>query len=134
MDMDDPDKDAVDEQNKIQTIVTRIGVQTLVTRGLNEDLQFFHAEVASEVKAALNLYYPEAKEFVGETKISSREKYKLVARQLSHHLREKIKESHRVLHEGLHGIRMTKDHPVFIRSKIEKIINTCSEDVPPEGC
>ena len=100
---DDPEEDAVDEQEEIQTISSSIGVQTLVIRVLDEDIKLFHAEVASEVKAALNLYYPEAKEFMGETRIRSREKYKQVARQLSHQLREQIKESHRVLYGGLQG-------------------------------
>ena len=66
--------------------------------------------MAREVKVTLNLYYPEAKEFVGEARIQSREQYKQVARQLSHQLRETIKESHRMLHGGLQGITMTKDH------------------------
>ena len=117
---DDSLEDIFDEQENIQTTSPSTAFQTLAT-GLEEELQLFHGEVASEVKATLNLYYPEAKEFVG-AKMRSREKYKQVARQLSHHMRERIKESHRVLHGGLQGVEMTKEHQVFIRTNVEKFL------------
>ena len=94
---DDSVEDVVDEQETIQTTSSSIAFQVLATE-LEKEVQLFHSEVASEVKATLNLYYPEAKEFVGEARMRSREQYKQVARQLSHHLRERIKESYRVLH------------------------------------
>ena len=114
-------ENVVDEQETMQTTSSSIAFQALATE-LEKEVQLFHSEVASEVKATLNLYYPEAKEFVGEARMRSREQYKQVARQLSHHLRERIKESYRVLHGGLQGVKMTKEHQVFIRSKVEKFL------------
>ena len=114
-------ENVVDEQETMQTTSSSIAFQALATE-LEKEVQLFHSEVASEVKATLNLYYPEAKEFVGEARMRSREQYKQVARQLSHHLRERIKESHRLLHGGLQGVKMTKEHQVFIRSKVEKFL------------
>ena len=114
---DDSVENAVNEKETIQSASS----STLATRVLEGVLKF-HAEVASEVKASLNLYYTEAREFVGDPRMKSREQYKQVARQLSHQLREKIKESHMVLYGGLQGVRMTKELQVFIRSKVENFI------------
>ena len=115
---DDSVEDAANEKEAIQST----NLSTHATRVLEGVLKLFHAEVAREVKASLNLFYPEAKEFVRDPRIRSREQYKQVARQLSHHFREKIKESHRMLHGGLQGVRMTKEHQIFIRKKVKNFV------------
>ena len=117
-----PMEDANDEQETIEKVNSSIAVQTIFTGGLVDELQLFHAEVAGEVKATLNLYYPEAKEFVGEARVRSKEQYVQVARHLSHYLRERIKESYSVLHGGLQEVKMTKDHKVFIRTIVRKFL------------
>ena len=96
-------------------------VSSTVTTIEEEDVKRLHARVAHFVMSVLNKYYPGSEEFKrGLYKIGSAEEYSKLAKQFSHNLRGKIKESYSLFNNGsLEGIRFTGDNEVFIRTEVD---------------
>ena len=96
-------------------------VSSTVTTAEEEDVKRLHARVAHFVMSVLNKYYPGSEEFKrGLYKIGSAEEYSKLAKQFSHNLRGKIKESYSLFNNGsLEGIRLTGDNEVFIRTEVD---------------
>jgi len=89
-------------------------------RSVSEDVDRLHRKVANKVMKSLNKYYPGAEEFdPSQHKIGSPEEYSRLAKQLSHQLRRKIKESYEAYHSTLEGVQLTGDHEQFIRTEVE---------------
>ena len=80
-----------------------------------------HHRVGHVVMETMNKYWPGAEEFVrGCQKIRTGEDYSRLAKQLSHDLREKIKEGYQLYHRNsFRGIRFTLDHSEFIKINVE---------------
>ena len=53
-------------------------------------------------------------------KIATPEDYSRIARELSHDLRSKIKESYEAYHGSLEGIVLTSDHIATIQTEVER--------------
>jgi len=97
-----------------------------VERDEDEEIQRLHSKVRDTVCYHLNHYWPEAKEYLGESKFRSRTDYSSLAKDFSHRLRDLIKESYFTLHGTLKGIVLTPDHKAFIKTDVEM----CMEKLP----
>jgi len=86
---------------------------------VDDDVARLHKRVAEKVMKALNIYYPGANEFMGETKIGSPEEYSHLAKKFSHQIRNSIKESYTAFEGSLEGIRLTPDNEQYIRTEID---------------
>jgi len=93
-----------------------------VERDEDEEIQRLHSKVRDTVCYHLNHYWPEAKEYLGESKFKSRADYSSLARDFSHRLRDLIKESYFTLHGTLKGIVLTPDHKVIIKAEVEMLM------------
>ena len=89
---------------------------------MEEDVQRLHNRVAKVVKDSINIFYPGAPEFQANLhKIKDDDAYSKIARELSHKLRAKIKESYKAYHDGdLKGVRVTPDIIAFIEQEVER--------------
>ena len=84
---------------------------------LDDDVKRLHARVAKIVKDNLNKYYQDARDL---DKIATAEDYQRIAKQMSHQLRDKIKESYEAYNGSLEGIMLTGDHAAMIESEVER--------------
>lgn len=96
-------------------------------RGEEEDIERLHMKVGSVVCCALLPYWPEAKEFKGKRKISSKAHFANMAKQISHQLRAEIKESFLEFNGSLKGITFTPDNKAYILTKVEIMMDQLPE-------
>ena len=87
---------------------------------IEEDIKRLHVRVAKVVMKNLNKYYEESEEFEGNIKIRNADDYSRVAKQLSHELRGRIKESYEEFHGTLEGVSLTPDNVAFIEGEVER--------------
>lgn len=112
----DPDPSVASTSSKDKDVIATFSKE----RSVSEDVDRLHRKVANKVMKSLNKYYPGAEEFdPSQHKIGSPEEYSRLAKQLSHQLRRKIKESYEAYHSTLEGIQLTGDHEQFIRTEVE---------------
>jgi len=98
---------------------------TTMERSVSEEIDRLHRKVANKVMKCLNKYYHAAEEFdSNHHKIGSPEEYTRLAKQFSHQLRRKIKESYEAYNSTLEGIQLTGDHEQFIRTEVESYFET----------
>ena len=118
----------VDTDPSIATTSSKIvNTNNIMERSVNEEVDRLHRKVASRVMNCLNKYYPGAEEFDPYNhKIRSPEEYSRLAKQFSHQLRRKIKESYEAYNSTLEGIPLTGDHEQFIRTEVESYFETVS--------
>jgi len=89
-------------------------------KSVSEEVDRLHRKVANKVMKSLNKYYPGAEEFDPyQHKIGSPEEYSRLAKQFSHQLRKKIKESYEAYNTTLDGIELTGDHEQSIRTEVD---------------
>jgi len=87
-----------------------------------EEIERLHRKVRDTVCCHLNHYWPDAEDFLGDSKFASRAHYSSLAKDCSHRLRELIKESYFTLHGTLKGILLTPDNKAFIKADIEMLM------------
>jgi len=80
---------------------TSVFLPPTLERGEEEDIDRLHRKVRDTVRSALNCYWPDAEEYMGEHKIGSREEYSSMAQEFCHRLRGQIKESYFTFHGTL---------------------------------
>jgi len=90
-------------------------------RSVGEEVDRLHRNVANRVMKSMNKYYPGTDEFdPAHHKIGSLDQYTKLAKQFSHQLRTKIKESYQAYHSTLVGIKLTWDQELFIRNEVDR--------------
>jgi len=116
----------VDTDTSIATTSSRtVSTTTNKEKSVSEEVDRLHRKVANKVMKSLNKYYPGAEEFdPNHHKIGSPEEYTRLAKQFSHQLRRKIKESYEAYNSTLEGIQLTGDHEQFIRTEVESYFET----------
>jgi len=88
-----------------------------------DEIDRLHRKVAEKVMKVMNKYYPGADEFDRSLyKIGSPEEYSKLAKQLSHKLRNQIKESYEAYHGTLDGILLTPDHVQSIKTEVDSYL------------
>ena len=88
---------------------------------LEDDIKRLHQRVAKHVMDSMNMYYKGTDVFDPSLeKIATPEEYSRIARELSHDLRRKIKESYEAYHGCLDGIVLTSDHVATIQTEVER--------------
>jgi len=108
-----------------KTVRTTITTTTTMERSVSEEIDRLHRKVANKVMKCLNKYYHAAEEFDSNYhKIGSPDEYTRLAKQFSHQLRSKIKESYEAYNSTLEGIQLTGDHEQFIRTEVESYFET----------
>merc|ERR1712179_192872 len=108
-----------------KTVSTSTTTTTTMERSASEEIDRLHRKVANKVMKCLNKYYHAAEEFdSNHHKIGSPEEYTRLAKQFSHQLRRKIKESYEAYNSTLEGIQLTGDHEQFIRTEVESYFET----------
>ena len=116
----------VDTDPSIATTSSKtVSTSTIMEKSVSEEVDRLHRKVANKVMKSLNKYYPGAEEFdTSHRKIGSPEEYTRLAKQFSHQLRKKIKESYEAYNYTLEGIQLTGDHEQFIRTEVESYFET----------
>jgi len=111
----------VDTDPSIATTSSKpVSTTTNKEKSVSEEVDRLHRKVANKVMKSLNKYYPGAEEFdPNNHKIGSPDEYTRLAKQFSHQLRRKIKESYEAYNSTLEGIQLTGDHEQFIRTEVE---------------
>ena len=101
-----------------KTVISTISQQMSVP--VSEHVERLHRKVTTKVRMSFDKYYPGAAQFEPEQhKICTPEEYRRLAKQFSHELRGKIKESYEAYNSTLDGIVLTGDHEQIIRMEIE---------------
>lgn len=110
-----------DEQRSSQSLSFGASEESL-TSSVEEDVSRLHRRVAKIVMDNINKYYPGADDFQPHLhKIRTPEDYSSIAKELSHELRTKIKESYQAYHDGdLSGVKVTPDNIAFIEQEVER--------------
>jgi len=116
----------VDTDSSIATTSSRtVSTTNIKEKSVSEEVDRLHRKVANKVMKSLNKYYPGAEEFdPNHHKIGSPDEYTRLAKQFSHQLRRKIKESYEAYNSTLEGIQLTGDHEQFIRTEVESYFET----------
>jgi len=94
---------------------------TSCERSESDDVERLHVRVANRVMHCLKKYYFDSENSdPAQHKIMCKNEYEKLARQLSHQLREKIKESYYAYHFTLKGVELTADHAEVIRVEVDR--------------
>jgi len=115
----DSDVDVTSTRNNNITLSSSI--ITNCERSESEDVERLHVRVANSVMHCLKKYYFDSENSdPAQHKIMCKYEYEKLARQLSHQLREKIKESYYAYHSTLKGVELTADHAEVIRVEVDR--------------
>jgi len=101
---------------------------TSCQRSVSDDVDRLHRRVANRVMHCLNKYYFESENSdPAQHRIMSKCEYEKLAKQLSHQLREKIKESYHAYHSTLEGVELTADHAEIIRVEVDRFFENAKK-------